>query len=222
VAQARLGSGSGGAGLKVLHDDQTWKIAVPVGSGFIWYTNVAPTGYLLCDGSTVSRATYADLFALIGTTYNTGGEAGTDFRLPNLKQRFPLGKASAGTGNTLAGTGGTIDHVHSGPSHQHSISNQADHSHTIPNHSHGITGVTTTGPSGTTGVDTNFDGATTVVATPGHTHGTPNSNTDADGGGGATSSGGAHDHGALTGAGGTGNTGTANPPYLVVNYIIKY
>ena len=56
----------------------------------------APSGYLLCQGQTVSRTTYAALFAVCSTTYNTGGELATDFRLPNLQQRFPLGKAASG------------------------------------------------------------------------------------------------------------------------------
>ena len=43
-----------------------------------------PVGWLKCDGSVVSRNTYSGLFNFIGTAYNTGGEAGTDFRLPNL------------------------------------------------------------------------------------------------------------------------------------------
>lgn len=43
-----------------------------------------PAGWLKCDGAVVSRTTYANLFTFIGTVYNTGGEAGTDFRLPNL------------------------------------------------------------------------------------------------------------------------------------------
>lgn len=51
----------------------------------------APGGWLLCDGAVVSRTTYAPLFAIVGTTYNTGGEAGTSFRLPDLRGRVPVG-----------------------------------------------------------------------------------------------------------------------------------
>jgi len=57
----------------------------------------APTGFLLCDGSAVSRATYSDLFALISTTYGVG-DGSTTFNVPNLKGRFLLGySASAPT-----------------------------------------------------------------------------------------------------------------------------
>ena len=51
----------------------------------------APGGWLLCNGAEVSRSTYAALFAVCGTTYNIGGEAGTDFRLPDFRGIFPKG-----------------------------------------------------------------------------------------------------------------------------------
>lgn len=71
----------------------------------------APSGFLLCDGSAVSRTTYAALFAILSTTYGVG-DGSTTFNLPDLRQRFPMGKAVSGTGSTLGGTGGAIDHTH--------------------------------------------------------------------------------------------------------------
>jgi microcystin-dependent protein len=81
----------------------------------------APTGWLLCDGSTVSQTTFANLYAVVGTTYNTGGEPGGDFRLPDLRGRIPLGLdnmggASAGVvtdaqADILGGTLGAEDHT---------------------------------------------------------------------------------------------------------------
>lgn len=71
----------------------------------------APTGWHLCDGSAISRSTFASLFAAIGTTFGTG-DGSTTFNLPDLRQRFPMGKAASGTGATLGGTGGAIDHTH--------------------------------------------------------------------------------------------------------------
>src|SRR3990167_3386083 len=113
VAQARLGTGSGGLGQKFLADDQTYKAAegVLVGTGFLWFTDSAPAGYLFCDGAAVSRSTYSALFAILGTIWGVGDGA-TTFNLPDLRQKFPLGKAASGTGSTLAGTGGAIDHTH--------------------------------------------------------------------------------------------------------------
>jgi hypothetical protein len=60
----------------------------------------------------VSTTTYPGLFAAILYTY--GGAGGT-FNVPDLRQRFPLGKAAAGTGVVLGGTGGAIDHTHTVP-----------------------------------------------------------------------------------------------------------
>jgi microcystin-dependent protein len=84
-----------------------------VESGLIVATgrSAAPTGWLLCDGAAVSRTTYADLFAAIGTAYGTG-DGSTTFNVPDLRQAFPLGKAASGTGAALGDTGGAIDHVH--------------------------------------------------------------------------------------------------------------
>ena len=68
-----------------------------------WSKATAPDGYLLCDGSAVSRSTYADLFAVISTTYGSG-DGSTTFNVPNLQGKMPQGY----DGNTynLAGTGG--------------------------------------------------------------------------------------------------------------------
>ena len=51
--------------------------------------STAPDGYLMCDGSAVSRTNYAALFAAIGTTYGAG-DGSTTFNVPNLSGRFPL------------------------------------------------------------------------------------------------------------------------------------
>jgi microcystin-dependent protein len=49
-----------------------------------------PTGFLNCDGSAISRTTYANLFAITGTNYGAG-DGSTTFNLPDLRSRFPLG-----------------------------------------------------------------------------------------------------------------------------------
>jgi hypothetical protein len=67
---------------------------VPSGVIMAWPTNTAPTDWLLCDGSAVSRTTYADLFAVISTTYGSG-DGSTTFNLPNLKGRVPVGRDAA-------------------------------------------------------------------------------------------------------------------------------
>ena len=58
--------------------------------------STVPTGYLLCNGSAVSRTTYSALFSAIGTLYGKGDGSST-FNLPNLVGRFLEGNSSAGT-----------------------------------------------------------------------------------------------------------------------------
>jgi microcystin-dependent protein len=65
----------------------------------------APKGWLICNGSSMSRTTYASLFAAIGTTY--GNVDDTTFNLPNLKGRIPVGVDSGQTEfDTLGEVGG--------------------------------------------------------------------------------------------------------------------
>lgn len=62
-----------------------------------WFAfNTAPAGYLVCNGATVSRETYADLFAVIGTTFGSG-DGSTTFTLPNLIDKFAQGSTTVGT-----------------------------------------------------------------------------------------------------------------------------
>ena len=58
--------------------------------------NTIPAGWLLCDGSAVSRTDYAKLFSAIGTIYGAG-DGSTTFALPNLIDRVVQGAATAGT-----------------------------------------------------------------------------------------------------------------------------
>jgi microcystin-dependent protein len=94
----------------------------------------APAGYLLCNGSAVSRATYSDLFATIGTTFGAGNGSST-FNVPNHAGRVAAGKGS-GTFATLGATGGAETVALSAaqtPSHTHTYSGTTswlgDHSH---------------------------------------------------------------------------------------------
>ena len=49
--------------------------------------NTAPTGYLKANGAAISRTTYADLFAAIGTTFGSGNGS-TTFNVPDLRGEF--------------------------------------------------------------------------------------------------------------------------------------
>lgn len=81
----------------------------PTGSVIIWSTASAPAGYLLCNGGAISRTTYANLFAVIGTSYGAG-DGSTTFNLPNLIDVKHLKGSSIpvkGNGITLGLTNGT-------------------------------------------------------------------------------------------------------------------
>ena len=67
----------------------------------------APVGWLLCYGQTVSRATYAALFAAIGTTYGAG-DGSTTFALPDLRGRIAGGKDDMGGTGSLAADHGRL------------------------------------------------------------------------------------------------------------------
>lgn len=68
---------------------------MPTGTVLSFAGNTIPENYLLCDGSAVSRSTYADLFKVIGTTYGAGDGSST-FNLPNLVDRFVEGGSASG------------------------------------------------------------------------------------------------------------------------------
>lgn len=83
-----------------------------VNTGLIvpWGDSTAPSGFLECDGSAVSRTTYADLFAVVSTTYGAG-DGSTTFNLPDLTDRVIVSKspsfnlASTGGANAVTTTG---------------------------------------------------------------------------------------------------------------------
>ena len=95
---------------------------IPAGSITMYGGSSAPTGYLLCDGSNVSRTTYASLYSAIGTTYGAG-DGSTTFAVPNLKGKVPVGRDSSDTSfDVLGETGGAKTHtltVSEMPSHSH-------------------------------------------------------------------------------------------------------
>lgn len=70
----------------------------PAGSIMMWPSNTIPTGWHLCDGSSMARADYPALFAVLGTTY--GNNDSSSFNLPDMRGRYVAGKGANGY-NTL-------------------------------------------------------------------------------------------------------------------------
>lgn len=72
---------------------------IPIGVVQAFAGNDVPDGWLLCDGSAVSRTDYANLYSVIGDTYGAG-DGSTTFNLPNLVDKFVEGSATSGTSKT--------------------------------------------------------------------------------------------------------------------------
>jgi microcystin-dependent protein len=92
----------------------------------------APSGYLGCDGSNVSRTTYATLFAAIGTAWGVG-DGSTTFGVPDLRRKVAVGSGGTGTArlaNSVGSTGGEESHVQT-------EAEMAAHSHTFRGGAHG-------------------------------------------------------------------------------------
>lgn len=174
----------------------------PSGSVIMFAGSIAPTGYLLCDGSAYSRTTYAGLYAVIGTTYGAG-DGSTTFNIPDCRERVVRGDSAALTlGATSAGT--IPSHAHNGPSHTHDIGVDGTHNHG------GGTGQIMTWANGGVGLASGSNWYFDVL---GHSH---TINYDGN-----------HAHGGATASAGTGatssfGTGSDNiPKHIVMNYIIK-
>lgn len=104
---------------------------VPSGSISMYVNATAPTGWVKCDGSAISRSTFASLFAVIGTTYGSG-DGSTTFNVPDMQGRVPVGQGTNASVSSLnANDGQTL--ANRRPHHRTSISE--------PSHVHGITNV---------------------------------------------------------------------------------
>lgn len=183
------------------------ELLCPVGTMVPFGGVAEPTGWLICDGRSLLRSDYQDLYDSILTTHGAGTPAdGNHFNIPDMRQRVPMGKAAAGTGSILGAKGGSKDLII--PSHSH------DHYHTIPDdgaHGHTIAG----------------DSGERIIVTVG---GTQNQYLPASGALGVAPShvdaAGNHDHGGTVSwdrsVVGQSPTDGNLPPYTVINYIIRY
>lgn len=113
-----------------------------------------PDGYLLCDGSEISRSSYSVLFDAIGTTYGVG-DGSTTFNIPDCRGRVIMGLDSGDAAfDALGETGG-------------SKTANLQHSHTMNNHTHTASGMASSAAS-TSSQQSND--ATTSFSRSGHTH----------------------------------------------------
>jgi microcystin-dependent protein len=205
----------------------------PVGSMTMFGGASAPTGWLMCDGTAVSRTTYASLFAVIGTAYGAG-DTTTTFNVPDLLGRIPMG---AGTGTGL--TARTLGEELGSESTTLTSSHIPEHNHTY-NISHDHAAFNTTGGEGAH----THDIKTRKVTTSSHDHDNSDANVGPSTAAGSGAFGGTTQNDAALSAGAhnhsvnvpnysvanstSGNYGTASPtavtavqPSTVVNFIIK-
>lgn len=190
-------------------------LLVPTGSVMQYASSSAPTGWLICDGSAVSRTTYATLFAVISTTYGVG-DGSTTFNLPDTQGKSVFGYNSGDSSfDAIGETGGsktTTLTTNELPAHTHTGTTDSDgahtHSVTDPGHTHTLSPDEAVS-SGVGSIVANRDegtGTTTGSSTTGI----------------SIVSDGAHTHTFTTGSSGSGNSFSLLNPYIVFNYIIKY
>ena len=198
-----------------------------------WGKATSPSGYLLCDGTAVSRTTYAELYVVLGDTYGAGNGS-TTFNVPQLQGKTPQGY----DGNTynLAATGGANTVTVAVTNNQAatntvtnnqavtvtgSISNTALTTAQLASHSHGITTRLGNAPPVQSNYPINNQGPTSPLSPiptqnqgsgTGHTH----AHTLA-----GTMTGTVAVTSALTGTVTAAGNNTFSP-YVVVNYIIKH
>lgn len=115
---------------------------VPAGVIAPFAGTAAPSGYLFCDGSPVSRSTYAALFAAISTTWGNG-DGSTTFNLPDLRNMFLRGSGSSAVG---------VYEDDAFRSHNHGASvSDPGHAHSVPQGQRGAFGGSNPVPSGFSG-----------------------------------------------------------------------
>lgn len=87
------------------------------GAIIMWTRSTAPSGYLECNGSAISRTTFAALFAICGTTFGSG-DGSTTFNIPDMRGYFPRGWANSGSIDSGRGFGTTQSDAFAAHTHQ--------------------------------------------------------------------------------------------------------
>lgn len=117
---------------------QVLQITVPVGTMVDWPGDTAPNDWMLAHGQALKRSDYPTLFGVLGVKFGAGSGDGTEFNLPDTRDRVVVGVSTA---KPAGQTGGAESHVLTTaqmPSHGHGVSDPT-HAHGVydPGHIHG-------------------------------------------------------------------------------------
>ena len=108
--------------------------AVPTGSVHLMASTTVPSGYLKCNGAAVSRTTYADLFAEIGTAFGAGDGSST-FNVPDLRGEFVRGwddSRGVDSGRSFASSQGDNNKQHNHSASATTTISPSAHNHVFP------------------------------------------------------------------------------------------
>jgi microcystin-dependent protein len=160
-------------------------IFVPSGGIMAFAMNSAPTGWLVANGSAVSRTTYSSLWTALGTTSSPygQGDGSTTFNLPDLRGYFVRGSGTNSDG-TASGTFGAkqtaslLNHTHSGTTSDPS----ANHTHGYTRYNTLLNNIMTLPGSGINGIWQNTTNVETGGVSANHAHSFTTGNPSAGGG----------------------------------------
>ena len=145
---------------------------IPPGVMMPYAGSTAPDGWMLCDGSAISRTTYANLFAVLSTTFGSGNGTST-FNIPNTSGRTIVGAGTgardgeSGTGAISGGSALTARTLGSWTGKESTTiasTNLPPHTHGLSSHTHTITIANSSPASG--GPSGGSDGASASIGSP--------------------------------------------------------
>jgi microcystin-dependent protein len=120
------------AGSAVLTQGTAGAFAPVIGAVQMFAGSFAPTNWMICDGSAISRTTFAALFSVVSTTYGAG-DGTTTFNIPNLRGKVAVGVDGSTQFPVLGSAFGELSHTTTTaemPSHNHTL-HDPGHVHTI-------------------------------------------------------------------------------------------
>ena len=195
----------------------------PTGTIICFAGQVVPQGWFLCNGSEISKSEYPKLFSVIGNTYGIPVNS-SNFILPNLQQRMPLGKSNI---NNLGDNGGNSNITLSTnqiPSHNHTgtTNSAGSHTHTASDSGHNHSYNDAYFAENRGNEQNVFGTASSTDNDNDYIYRTPTPTTSTGFASITVANNGEHTHAFTTDSVGSNLSINIMNPYLVLNYLIKY